>query len=947
MAEGSKVRLVRCPKCENLLPELPDFPVYQCGGCGAVLQVKNKSVSSDGSLEKSNEEMVRSGSEKFESDREVERLEIRGRRGRGEISNTSGASHRIEDIEGSAADDMSLKTDGTVVEEEENGVSGANYRRPCKVPVENWSNGDNHDVNSGQGDLGRVNLEKEIGEVEPPVGVEVGDGRRTSQQISNWLTRDRVAMGASYRRNPRAVMEGGRFSTSHYPDEGPSNHLRQGPSGYGYVDPMKDLNNLDGLSRVESLEQDRAELLKKLEELKDQLSRSSDLGDKSKERVPVDGRAVPPDPYGSGRDAWLPERSYASNGASLHPSTASTQVRRPLYFNHSHEPVPLMSRHDMNVHNFYPPMHLENDITGYGDMFGPPMGRAPNPPPLHQYAQQQHQPRDFYYRQFIDSQTDFAGYPHNTFFHQPACSCVHCFEKRWQAPAQVPQAIFHNRRFPDVPPNPMFFRTENPGSFGPQSHNPGVVNAPPLHPHEPLQPRMRRPSVIDGEMGGFVWGATQRAAVGKRNGRCFRPMAGGAPFVACCNCFESLQLPKKISLSGKNCQKMRCGACSTVISILFDEKKLVVSATTNTKKTSQEVSNGFSEVAEGSVSHPRGRENRISVNSLSDDYDHSGYYFQALDAELLVDQRMNSSESQKMHAALSSSSCVSEDEESPERTVTEREESNSEELNPRSNTTPPLPGSPLRDHFDYSTIQQLASKFGKGNRSKRTEKDDAAVTKSTSRQNSLKDVPVATEMEVSFNEFSNGGMSQDSGEANKDDNRPNLNKGSESFFAGLIKKSFKDFSKSNQSAEDGKSSVSINGHPITERSLKKAEKLAGPVRPGQYWYDYQAGFWGLMGQPCLGIVPPFIEEFNYPLPKDCASGNTGVLVNGRELHQKDLDLLASRGLSTTRDRSYSVEISGKVYDSDTGEELDCLGKLAPTVERVGHGFGMRAPKVNT
>lgn len=38
MAEASKVRLVRCPKCENLLPELPDFSLYKCGGCGAILK---------------------------------------------------------------------------------------------------------------------------------------------------------------------------------------------------------------------------------------------------------------------------------------------------------------------------------------------------------------------------------------------------------------------------------------------------------------------------------------------------------------------------------------------------------------------------------------------------------------------------------------------------------------------------------------------------------------------------------------------------------------------------------------------------------------------------------------------------------------------------------------------------------------------------------------------
>lgn len=66
------------------------------------------------------------------------------------------------------------------------------------------------------------------------------------------------------------------------------------------------------------------------------------------------------------------------------------------------------------------------------------------------------------------------------------------------------------------------------------------------------------------------------------------------------------------------------------------------------------------------------------------------------------------------------------------------------------------------------------------------------------------------------------------------------------------------------------------------------------------------------------------------MPDNCSAGNTGVFVNGRELHQKDLDLLASRGLPTARDGSYIVEISGKVLDEDTGEEVDSLGKLAPT-----------------
>lgn len=66
------------------------------------------------------------------------------------------------------------------------------------------------------------------------------------------------------------------------------------------------------------------------------------------------------------------------------------------------------------------------------------------------------------------------------------------------------------------------------------------------------------------------------------------------------------------------------------------------------------------------------------------------------------------------------------------------------------------------------------------------------------------------------------------------------------------------------------------------------------------------------------------------MPKNCAAGNTGVFVNGRELNEKDLDLLSSRGLPITENRSYIIDITGKVVDEQTREELDGLGKLAPT-----------------
>ncbi|KAI9102223.1 hypothetical protein K1719_023733 [Acacia pycnantha] len=39
---ATKLRLVRCPKCRLLLPELPHYDVYKCGGCSATLQAKRR-----------------------------------------------------------------------------------------------------------------------------------------------------------------------------------------------------------------------------------------------------------------------------------------------------------------------------------------------------------------------------------------------------------------------------------------------------------------------------------------------------------------------------------------------------------------------------------------------------------------------------------------------------------------------------------------------------------------------------------------------------------------------------------------------------------------------------------------------------------------------------------------------------------------------------------------
>ncbi|CAL4895115.1 unnamed protein product [Urochloa decumbens] len=251
-------------------------------------------------------------------------------------------------------------------------------------------------------------------------------------------------------------------------------------------------------------------------------------------------------------------------------------------------------------------------------------------------------------------------------------------------------------------------------------------------------------------------------------------------------------------------------------------------------------------------------------------------------------------------------------------------------------------------------VQGISKRYGKCNK-----KDDTntleveSITKRCEQENikgdsgkllhsDSSDGNTPTKNDSSVNELTNS-SSHVSSEAEVDEIQSSIGKnGDSSFFSGFLKKGFKDLSLFNQSADSAK--VSINGHPISERTLRKAEKKAGPVGPGSYWYDYRAGFWGVFGQECRGIIPPFIKEFNYPMPKDCAGGNTGVFVNGRELHQKDFDLLVGRGLPRASGKSYSVEISGTVVDDTTGMKLRGLGRLAPTIEKMKRGFGMHIPE---
>ncbi|KAM6588752.1 hypothetical protein CsatA_011357 [Cannabis sativa] len=834
----SKVRLVRCPKCENLLPEHPDYSVYQCGGCGTILRAKkkvpeNNNVLSENSVEAKGEEVFE---EKLEG---LMEKRVETELGNSGIEIVRRRNERFPNVISVSEELNNLRLEKNVEEKEH--CYGDRYGRMLEPRMDQWTRGSNQHMDMNRSEF---------------VNSSVGD---LTAQVHRLAGVDRTGLGRGryegFYGNNGVIAERGRASNLGYPGEGPSNN--EAYYFHGREQQMSsNAPRVNVPNGVESLEKERAELIRKLDELKDQISKSYGVADKPVENKPVD------------RTPHYPM-----------PSTYSNYSRRPPSF---------MTHRNIDVPNFYSHQnHFLNKIPEYEDPIQPQMTRNPHLVPPHQYPHS-HTSRDYYTGQ----------YPHETYIHPPTCSCLRCYNQNSRVPPRVPV------------------------TFERQSH-------PPLQSLDPmLQTRWKVGHDSDNERVSH-----QRKPVEINRIRRFcRPIVGGAPFITCHKCFELLKLPRKFRMRDNNNppKRLRCGSCSTLISISIENKKLSTSDFEELKQISPD-----SPVSSSCLS--------VKGASLcSDDFKSSGYNFRLADMgnnSLVEDERLNFDVSEKTWGHSSSPSISSREEEN--RDCVTSLASEPAEMPLRDAYSPTPPRSPVWQ--ESNSPKRGPSRYGEqGNKSKRTVRNNMVFSRMSSQNSSVKDAAEATELdEVSFNEYQN----RDYEETDKED-QLKLSKGNDSFFVGFIKKSFRDMSRSNNhNGEIERPKVFINGQPIQDRVVKKAEKIAGPIRPGDYWYDYRSGFWGVMGQPCLGIIPPFIEEFNYPMPTNCGAGNTGVYVNGRELHQRDLELLSNRGLPMTRDKFYNIEISGRVFDEDTGKELDPLGKLAPTVERTKQGFGMKVPNM--
>ncbi|XP_074584017.1 uncharacterized protein LOC141840036 [Curcuma longa] len=405
--------------------------------------------------------------------------------------------------------------------------------------------------------------------------------------------------------------------------------------------------------------------------------------------------------------------------------------------------------------------------------------------------------------------------------------------------------------------------------------------------------------------------------------------AGATPFVICSSCFELLKLPQDTTLlMSKKPRRLRCGSCLEVFCIELIGKRLVISSHSPSLAVSKANGSSHAKVNQ----HDQYKEQTSSksdVSSISEEHAVAGQVILPIDdnnsspftsSPVLMEQESIDLTDPENLKGLSVASNRSEHVEKPDSTDVSA-----------------VADSLIQDSLSFllssqKDISETGSKKEHSDEEVRIYDDDKF-------HQSPEQGEEISGIDRSLHDYSSSSL--DHNDIEKHQSQMGIEKSNDPL---VLNTNLKHTPQIKMSARDERSQVSVNGYLIPDHLVRKAEKKAGSIFPGEYWYDRHAGFWGVMQRPCLGIIPPFIEEFNYPMPEHCAGGNTGVILNGRELHRKDLNLLVSRGLPFSAGQSYLLDFSGNLFNEVSNEHLGNFGKLAPTVEKMRRGFGMRAPK---
>ncbi|MDX2246563.1 MAG: hypothetical protein SF052_07310 [Bacteroidia bacterium] len=142
-------------------------------------------------------------------------------------------------------------------------------------------------------------------------------------------------------------------------------------------------------------------------------------------------------------------------------------------------------------------------------------------------------------------------------------------------------------------------------------------------------------------------------------------------------------------------------------------------------------------------------------------------------------------------------------------------------------------------------------------------------------------------------------------------------------------------------AQNNPRKVIINGVKMDEATLQQLDMVAKiRIADGDYWYDRTSGAWGLTGGHCLGFTYANMN-LGGPLSPKASAGNTGIFINGRQLHTLDVQglntLFQPFGTSCQPGR-YWADSYGNFGAEGNPYPMGNFMQMAQAIRQKGNGY---------
>jgi hypothetical protein len=135
-----------------------------------------------------------------------------------------------------------------------------------------------------------------------------------------------------------------------------------------------------------------------------------------------------------------------------------------------------------------------------------------------------------------------------------------------------------------------------------------------------------------------------------------------------------------------------------------------------------------------------------------------------------------------------------------------------------------------------------------------------------------------------------------------------------------------------------KSDVIINNTILSKTQIQEIKNRYGiEPKPGNYWYDPLSGLYGVVGFPSYGFMYPG-HNFG-ALSRNASAGNTGVIVNKRELPQLEWAIWSYILGYYIPAGSYWLDAQGNVGNEGSGIPVVNLFAAARKNSYSGNGNG--------